>query len=579
MRLLVLLLVFLSTQTGAQLITPEQAEAYAKELVKQGFLTAKGKEVLLQEINKGAIEVEHRSVVRPVTHTSTDLSREIILQFCSYAISTELMRRLSKKGMAIEKKISPKEPIEDSLGRTYGFFGGMGGRKEYIGCIAPQTSVFGYTRIKTLTTFYKSGLIDEKVFKDCQAAISSKEIRDEVDLLRFMVNSSTYYRYYDFNKAEQINYITSLVKHGILPPDAKETLVNSYKDYELKDIQEILQHSPRFALVDLHAYEPNPKLTYPVIFEAVKKLVPQFRYSDLTVLILEQEESDLIREDVKLSFLVDSIRYTQSFFHNYRKANPGPNDNQREPSRVDQDFHKVFNKWLTDIESPFRLYTVNIMDDDERAYGERSVGLLLLKQGEDSLISSGPYSISRESFDQRLSRRNIRKLLDDFDANGFFTHLTRSEIDASKEKVFNGEINSIEDILLQFPKTIVVFDWETGNLKNPYEELTLELMEASRGAFKVSQITDEFEKGWKKAKHVQFGFTMNGKRYEKMLRFKGDWLDPAFLELLKSALSENKVDGQIHYCIDNGQEGGYIFLTNGQFKFMQEFYPDLLKGD
>ena len=93
---------FLSIETQAQMITDEQVQAYANELVHLDFLTPKGKELLLNEIAKGAIEIDHPSTVNPITYTSSTLSREIILQFCYMAISSELMHRLDKEGWKIE---------------------------------------------------------------------------------------------------------------------------------------------------------------------------------------------------------------------------------------------------------------------------------------------------------------------------------------------------------------------------------------------------------------------------------------------------------------------------------------------
>ena len=46
---------------------------------------------------------------------------------------------------------------------------------------------------------------------------------------------------------------------------------------------------------------------------------------------------------------------------------------------------------------------------------------------------------------------------------------------------------------------------------------------------------------------------------------------------IKPVLKENNVDGDIYYCIDNGQEGAYIFLTGEQYRFIKENYADLLK--
>lgn len=152
------------------------------------------------------------------------------------------------------------------------------------------------------------------------------------------------------------------------------------------------------------------------------------------------------------------------------------------------------------------------------------------------------------------------------------------EIREAKEKVASTDIGSIEELLLQFPKTIVLFDWETGNLENPYEDLTKQFEQAARGSFSITNIIDDYRKGWKKAKKIKYAFTMNGRTYETMLDFKDDWLDSRFMELLQKAMKENKVDGNLYYCVDNGQESGYIFLNSNQYKFVKEKYSDLLKN-
>lgn len=573
------LLLLFSMNSSAQLITIKQAEAYGNELVRFGFMTAKGKKVLIEEINKGNIEVEHASTVKSVSYTSAELSKETVLQFCLAALITERTSRLSNKGIKIENKISPKEPLDDSSSRTFSLMDALGARENYKGCITRETSVFGSTRIKTLGSVMKSGLIDERIFNECRNALAAKQIQDEVDLLQYMLYRSTYYRFYDFNRREQESYIDELVKHGILTEEKKVILIQSYKEWELKTVPEILTHSSRYMLVDFQAYEPAPKQTYPVIFEAVKKLLPGFQYSDLDVQTVESTETDLIRQDLHISFTVNGFGYIHRFFHNYKKQNPDPQNPDPEPQRVDQDFHKGINKWLMDIESPYRLYTIMIPDDDENVYRIATVGLLLLKKGEDSLFSGNSYAISREIFDGRLSQQNLARLLTDLDRNSFFSHLTPSEIENAKKKIASSEINSIEDVLGLFPRTVVIFDWETGNLENPYEQLTNEFMYASRGAFKITDITDEFKKGWQRARRVKYGFTMNGKRYEKMLQFEDDWLDPGFLELLETALAEQKVDGSIYYCVDGGQVAGYIFLTATQYQFTKEAFPDLLKDE
>jgi hypothetical protein len=187
--------------------------------------------------------------------------------------------------------------------------------------------------------------------------------------------------------------------------------------------------------------------------------------------------------------------------------------------------------------------------------------------------------LSRESFDNRLSRRNIDLFIKDCIEQGILAHVTPSEIDSVKQSIYSADISSLEDLLLRFPRTVVYFDWETGNLDNPYQELTEKLVQSARGQFTVSQIVDEFKLGWDKAKTTRYGFTMSGTTYSIQLPFNGDWLAPEFLDLLRKAIHEHSIDGDYYYCVDNGQESGYIFLNTVQLAFIRQHYPDLLKGN
>jgi hypothetical protein len=399
----------------------------------------------------------------------------------------------------------------------------------------------------------------------------SGTVRDEPDLLAFMIESAMYYRTYDFDKKEQEEYIDGLTKMGLLTVERQKELSNSYGKYELKTIPEILQYSHRYVLVDVSNFEPNPQLIYPLVFENIKKLVPGFNYSDLTITIQEELDYGLIRQDCLLSFTIDGTAYRHICFHDYRKTQPEPDDEDI-PSMIGEDFHKGVNKWLTDIESPYRLYTIRISERAEK------IGLLLLKENEAGMITDDSYLISQENFDSRLSKKNINKLIAQLQENGFFKHLTKEEIDSAVQNIASADIQSIESLLLQFPKTVVFFDWEAANLNTPYKELTEKFALATRGAVTVTAIIDNFAKGFKKAKNIKYGFTMNGKTYETMLPYNRDWLDPAFMELFKKALQENKVDGALYQCISNGQESGYIFLDSKQHAFIEQHYPDILKG-
>jgi hypothetical protein len=572
-KITLFLFIFISMKTAAQTISMEQAERFVSLLVQKEILNNKGKEVLLEEMKKENIEVEFRSTVKPITHIRRELTKETILQFCSMAFAGEQLYRIDNN-LKVEQTI----PHEDSLirkTRSFRFVPEASGK--YTGCLSNKRSILGYTRSRTLKEVKDIGLISDTVYTEAKSALADSSIEDEVALMQFLTDRSVYYTYYEFNRQQQTEYIEKITAVGLLTEEEKSKLLQSYKPFELKSVAGILAYSDRCRLIDLANVTNEPAKIYQRIFEAIKTLIPSFNYTHLQTHISETRDNSLMRQDLTLSFKVDTNLYTNTLFYHYYKIHPEPNDRPDLPAKFSEGYHEGINKWLTDAESPYRLYTINTQNPIPGYFRQDQAVLLLLKEGEADLVSKDVYVISRESYDRRLSKKNIEKLLEQFTEVGLFKHLSKEEMDLAKMKVASNTMNSIEDILMQFPKTIVVFDWESGNLKNPYEELTTKFSFASRGAFTPTNITDEYKKGWEKAKKIKYSFTFNSKKYEAMLPFKGDWLEPEFLNMIKRALKENNVDGDIYYCIDNGQEGGYIFLTEEQYRFIKENYPDLLK--
>jgi len=539
----------------AQKMTYSQVEKYADQLVARHILTTQGKAALLKEKKENQTDP---------------------LEFLAGAFQSAQIHRLMQK-TGVESKITP----EDSLLRQSWGFTSFGPRPyrdaDYI---SPKRSTIGLTRSRTLNDLKAIGLIDEMVYQACKKGLEDHSIKDEPELLNFAFQMSMYYANYDRLKRRQAAYISKLADAGLITKACEDSILHSYKPYELKEEVDILAYSDRYRMVDLRGVEADPAIIYPIIFDKIKELLPDFHYTDLQTRLIEKLESDLVKQSLMLSFSVGERVYTHTLYYNFRKKVPDPTDPDT-PSRVNQDFHKGVNKWLTDLSSPYRLYPVNLPEEGKGPYGHNKLGLLLLKKGEAELISEDGYFLSHESFDNRLSQDNIRKIIKEFSDKGFFRHLSTREIDSAQQLIPSTDISSIESLLLSFPKTIVYFDWETGNLENPYEDLTRQFANASRGAFTPSYIVDGFKKGWPPpdTKTIRYGFTFNGKRYESDLKFNGDWLEPEFFDMIRQALKDHHIDGDFYYCISDGQASGHIFLSREQYAFVKEKYPDLLKDD
>jgi hypothetical protein len=152
-----------------------------------------------------------------------------------------------------------------------------------------------------------------------------------------------------------------------------------------------------------------------------------------------------------------------------------------------------------------------------------------------------------------LQKNNIQSVINDLSNIGLFEHLNEEELTAAKECLDSKLVGSFSELLCCYPKTLVVFDWETGNLENPYEELTKKLSLASRGSFTPAHIQDGFSKGFSgKRKNIPYNFVFKDKKYEAMLEFDGDWLDYSFFEMIQQALEENNVAGKFYHTYSDG---------------------------
>ena len=202
--------------------------------------------------------------------------------------------------------------------------------------------------------------------------------------------------------------------------------------------------------------------------------------------------------------------------------------------------------------------------------------MIFLNEEQSKELNQGSYFLSDESFDNRFNTKGVEKILQDFESIGLFSHLTKEEFKEGRLLLESKEITDFNDILFAFPKTIVSFDWETGNLTNPYQELTNRFGLASRGVFNPVNIKDDFGIALDKEKKVEYSFSFMNKIYSSQLDMQGDWLDPKFMAIIEKSLSENEIDGKFQFCYDNGQETGFIFLSQKQLEFIESKYPDLI---
>ncbi|AFM03943.1 hypothetical protein Fleli_1521 [Bernardetia litoralis DSM 6794] len=608
----------------AQNLTFEEAKEMTHQLYEIELLSEKGEKYLLQEIEKNLLENKNDSVeksfILEFLYTAFDMEswyRGGTLTQREYKKYQEIMTEIPQDGSfseddekmiierlenefgisearKIEEAIKNEEEeikVNDSLG-GYVIYPPLYLKEEVIKNIHKNRSTFGKTRTRTLNDLLKISLIDSLVFEEIYKQFKKGELSTEGYICSAALNKVEYYQNFENEKNKQIELINKLEKGNVISQSNKEKLINSYQKWELKKLYEFIPFCTNAKTFNLKEYPNDVEKAYKAIFEEIKEIVPAFDFQNFKIdLVIEKSNyGGADSQNLIISFDVDSVHYTHSVFYNYLSKN----EKLDYTLKIAHNFHKVINKFLSDQNSKKRLYFAEKTNNPNR--DENEFGLILLTEKQrylwknkikrvgfsDVELTGYDYYdmessfLSTEIHNNRFNTKNIEKIIAEYEKIGLFSHLSKEEFKEGLIKVKQNEIKNYTDILLSFPKQIAFVGWEKDNLEDPYGGLTEEFGEISRGKFTPQNIKeylwDRFE-GRIQTSYYTFDF--NDKTYHPDLIVENDWATPYFLELIKLALKENKINEKFYVCIDDTDSTGYIFLSNSQYKFLNKNQPEL----
>ena len=442
--------------------------------------------------------------------------------------------------------------------------------------IGDSRSVLGKTRTRTARDLLRVGLITEAMYEGAVARIRAEELPSEKDVVGYLAERVIEAEDYTINKQRQLLLVEALHEANVLSPAGYRFLTEAHDSQVLYTKFELLPYCDSVLFIDTNELPADIQVAYREIFNGLRGIIPDFEISDLEVAVypIDTGYNDLIEYWCGITFRVQDKTYTNEFWYDLRRVEDGP------PTfKLSTDFHAGINKFLREQSSPYRLYHANNRNKGPSVYGEEVGALIVLTQQQVEAWNSGvsKHFLSAEDHDNTLTTANLTTLIDTYEALGLFDHLTQEERVAGRQCVASSTISAYHDIVHCFPDVLVIFDWETGNLENPYEELTQAFAAASRGAFRPRFITDSFAESWERPT-TAFAFDFRGQTYATDLSMDRDWLDGSFLELIQQALVDAGIDGRYYYCVDGGQVGGYIFLTADQHRYLTEEQPGFFPG-
>jgi hypothetical protein len=367
-------------------------------------------------------------------------------------------------------------------------------------------------------------------------------------------------------------------------PEQLKVFANKLKSHEIVSLeyaklisdieQERLQHPIDFlnycskaVIISEQDYPNEPKQYLELIHRKTASIIPELVFTDFEFqIVLDSTSSDSDSKDyyVVVSLKSNGKEYKHKSFHHLYS----PSKDQYFGNKIDQqEYYKIFNKILADLQSPYRLHEVKAHQGN--AVEWKIFGIIALTKEQADLLHGGGvyFTPSYESFKNTLTTKRIEQAIEEYQKIGLLAHLSAHQIEKAKEKVSEKENNNLNDVLMAFPVVILKFDTELGNLEDPYAELIREYKKISHNEFNATEISDNFD--IEKNKKVVVKFKIGSKFYSKAFKIEWDWIDADFFEYVKSVASENKLKGQFYELYTGGQEVSTIYLTTEQYDYLR----------
>lgn len=489
----------------------------------------------------------------------------------------KFMKGLEKSNaFQIEKRIKPEKRRSKCQALLSYRYGNLAPAKH--GNIHPNRSVLGKTLLCTARELKETGLIDSLTYVRALDSIQFCSITIELKLLQSLAVTTGKIEQAKVKIQEQAALIQKLDALGFLSSEALPQLNSRLDKLEPLSNLELIRALNRSHTIDLSSLPKHAQKRYRAILKELTAHVPKFQPKniDFDYAVLESDflADPWIETEALLSFEMDSLTYYQDL-SSYFSTKGMPGDSLSVHSLpVNLNFYGGVNRWLEETGQDLRVFCS--FDLPQRAKPQREVTLSFLSKAErDSLLGLG-LRFHQTKWNSPIPRQKIERQLEILDSVGIFSHLQATAFQKARAYTLGNSVGSIQDILSRFPAVVFAFDYETANLENPYEILSRELANISKGAFNPTKLRDTFKESLEKNKETcLFSFEFKSKSYQTELDMDGDWIDPRFMDLIEASLRENEIDGRFYFCLNDGQVGGFIFLSERQYRQLKIKLPEL----
>lgn len=409
-----------------------------------------------------------------------------------------------------------------------------------------------------------SGVLSDRVYNQLQADIAANRIQIDNLLYREAAWQMQVYEQLQPSTVEPI--LNSWHQVDIISQPNSTELMQALHNETISDRFEFFNYFNRAVVFDLSNNSANARQYFLQLHNAIAQMLTKTGIAEIkldnlslkTGLELDDEDHNAI-----ISVWINGKQYQQGSYSSNQQ------NNHDILGIIDTDSSiELFNKILRDRSSPYRLYT-------DTAYTYRS-GTIAVDSSRFAVYAltdeQAKVYFKRDEFstDKTYTSDRVAEILKLFNQTGLFSHLKKEQIAVGEQRVRQRYIADSYQILEAFPNLVITFDWESGNIENPYAELTNEFASASKGAFAPTQVADGFDLD---KESMEYSFILGEKRYITKLKINDDWLDPDFFHFITKVVADTATTGKFYPLYNRGDlfpdSNQYIFLTNEQQQVLE----------
>lgn len=406
----------------------------------------------------------------------------------------------------------------------------------------------------------KAGLLTNRVYTHTLKDIDSSSYIMDVQMIGTIAELSSRLEWLTPDRllpvAEQLH------KASIVSDSSFTRLQDDIRNGNIESADQLINYCNLSRTIDLKKYPNDPHLWMEQLHRDISSIMPGLNFTDFSYTTTPDTDRTSFPEGMPITKFKVSLncnghiyKYTSTTFdYGTKQGEVKPKDT------FVKLFFRIFNKVLTDQQSPLRLHVAMFGQGNSAGSGLDYLPLIALREDQVKIFMKEPCMtymfVSMDGYDNTLTSGRIDSTIAGWKKMGLFAHLSEAEIDKAVDNAKADDWYSMNKLLSNFPRVVYPLHAAPMNPHTPYTGILNHFAEITHGAFNPTRISEHKVTGGYKLQYV-----FKGKTHSYTFHTAYGWMDTRFTTFMKRLACDNDLPGSFYQL---QYEDSVIYLTDQQ---------------